>query len=187
MREFDFTPLNQVQRWWQQGSVALFDTLLVFENYPVASVLQQTQGELVFSGEFQQERAYYPLTLAVQAGDALSISFDYDRQFFSDSVIEQLVTVMRELLLQMQAKPEHCLAQLSIAVDDWASINATSDGSLNTGFIASHSVHQRIHMMAQSQPNAIALIDGETRLSYGELERQSNRLAHSLQHSGLKP
>ncbi|KJV04991.1 AMP-binding protein, partial [Methylocucumis oryzae] len=36
-------------------------------------------------------------------------------------------------------------------------------------------------------PNAIALIDGETRLSYGELERQSNRLAHSLQHSGLKP
>jgi len=35
LREHEHTPLNDIQRWAGQGGQTLFDTLLVFENYPI--------------------------------------------------------------------------------------------------------------------------------------------------------
>ncbi|MBN0480930.1 hypothetical protein JTM48_34670, partial [Pseudomonas aeruginosa] len=35
LREFEHTPLYDIQRWAGQGGEALFDNILVFENYPV--------------------------------------------------------------------------------------------------------------------------------------------------------
>ncbi|WP_207855870.1 condensation domain-containing protein, partial [Pseudomonas sp. 79_C] len=41
VREFEHTPLYDVRRGAGQGGDALFDSILVFENYPVAEALQQ--------------------------------------------------------------------------------------------------------------------------------------------------
>ncbi|WP_414881050.1 hypothetical protein, partial [Pseudomonas brassicacearum] len=41
LREFEHTALLDIQRWAGQGGEALFDSLLVFENYPIAQALEQ--------------------------------------------------------------------------------------------------------------------------------------------------
>ncbi len=41
LREYEHTPLYEVQRWAGQGGEGLFDSLLVFENYPVSEALEQ--------------------------------------------------------------------------------------------------------------------------------------------------
>ncbi|MFD2837137.1 condensation domain-containing protein [Azotobacter vinelandii] len=57
LREHEHTPLYEIQRWAGLGGEALFDSLLVFENYPIAEALQQGAPEgLVF------ERASRPGT-----------------------------------------------------------------------------------------------------------------------------
>lgn len=61
MREFEHTPLNEVQRWAGLGGESLFDSLLVFENYPVSQALQEGAPEgLRFGPVANLEQTNYP-------------------------------------------------------------------------------------------------------------------------------
>ncbi|MGY2378674.1 AMP-binding protein, partial [Pseudomonas sp. SDO524_S393] len=48
-------------------------------------------------------------------------------------------------------------------------------------------VHQLFEAQAQAQPDAPALVFGQQRLSYAEVNRRANRLAHRLIEAGVGP
>ena len=50
----------------------------------------------------------------------------------------------------------------------------------------SHCVHEIFHAQVARNPNAIAVIDGDRRYSYAELDQWANRMAASLQRLGAK-
>ena len=54
-------------------------------------------------------------------------------------------------------------------------------------FAATQPVHQLIERQAEKCPDAVAVIFDSTELSYAELNRRSNRLAHRLIDLGVKP
>ncbi len=73
LREHEHTPLYDIQRWAGAGNGALFDSILVFENYPMAEALQQGPATgLTFSAIRRQEQTNYPLTLVAVTGRELS-------------------------------------------------------------------------------------------------------------------
>ena len=76
MREFEYTPLADIQRWSGQRGEGLFDSLLVFENYPVSEALNNgaPQG-LRFGQACSQEQTNLPLTVLVDLSDSLSLQF----------------------------------------------------------------------------------------------------------------
>src|SRR5205814_10165816 len=48
-------------------------------------------------------------------------------------------------------------------------------------------VHELFEQQAANHPDAIALVQGEASLSYGELDRRANQVAHSLRQLGVGP
>lgn len=48
-------------------------------------------------------------------------------------------------------------------------------------------IHQMFEKQAEARPNAIALVFAEETLTYGELNRRANQLAHHLRHLGVGP
>ena len=48
-------------------------------------------------------------------------------------------------------------------------------------------IHQQVEAQARVQPEAPALLFGELRLSYGELNRRANQVAHRLLALGVRP
>ena len=65
LREFEHTPLNDIQRWAGTGGEALFDSLLVFENFPVAEALSQADSSgLRMRNLSNHEQTSSPLTPA---------------------------------------------------------------------------------------------------------------------------
>ena len=54
-------------------------------------------------------------------------------------------------------------------------------------FPREHSVQQVFEAQAQARPDAVAVLHGEQRISYGELNRRANRLAHHLLGLGVCP
>ena len=84
MREHEHTPLFEIQRWAGLGGEALFDSILVFENYPVSEALAQgAPQELRFGEIHNHEQTNYPLTLLVHLSDELSMHFSYQCESFA--------------------------------------------------------------------------------------------------------
>ncbi|MBO4123770.1 non-ribosomal peptide synthetase, partial [Cupriavidus gilardii] len=69
LREHEHVPLYEIQRWAGQGGQALFDSILVFENYPVdAALRQREQNGLKLGQVTHAATTNYPLTLVISAG-----------------------------------------------------------------------------------------------------------------------
>ncbi|MGY0034992.1 condensation domain-containing protein [Pedobacter sp. NJ-S-72] len=76
-REYQFTPLNEVKRW-AGAEGELFDTLLVFENYPVSEVLTARTWKLQLDDAEITSQTNYPLWLVIMTGAEITIRFEYN-------------------------------------------------------------------------------------------------------------
>ena len=52
---------------------------------------------------------------------------------------------------------------------------------------AGHCVHELVEAQAEQAPDAVAVICGDEQLTYRELDRRANRLAHHLRSLGVGP
>ncbi|MHC8402027.1 amino acid adenylation domain-containing protein [Pseudomonas sp. MDT1-17] len=188
MREFEHVPLYDIQGWAGQQGSALFDSLLVFENFPVADALKQgAPAGLSFGNLHNHERTHYPLTLGIELGEGLSLDFSYDAERFSAAQVTELSANLQHLLAQLMALPDAALGTLELL--DEAGKNAVLAVSqpaaveLSTAFL----VHEQIAAQAAATPDAMALqVDGQS-LNYAQLNAHANRLAHRLIDNGIGP
>ena len=61
-RKYQYTPLHNIQRW-TGVSGDLFDSIIVFENYPVSEIIGSKKWSLQIKNIQMQEQTNYPLTL----------------------------------------------------------------------------------------------------------------------------
>jgi len=185
LREHEHSALADVQRWAGHAGEALFDTLLVFENYPIAEALEQGAPEgLQFDNISNHEQTNYPLTLIINASDSLGLRFNHNRQHFSGPVIEAIAAQTLQVLIELSEQPQRPLGELTIgdrvaALEDWNPPRAS--------FSIEHSLAQRIEAQVERSPDAIALSFEGKQLSYAELNQQANLVAHQLIEKGVGP
>ncbi|MBS3183954.1 non-ribosomal peptide synthase/polyketide synthase [Pseudomonas sp. PCH44] len=187
LRDHEHTPLADVQRLAGRNGEALFDTLLVFENYPVSEALQAAPGGLGFSNLGYSEQSGYALTLIAQVGDELELAFNYLTQDFAEPTIRRIAGQLTQLLLQFMAHPDSPLGELPLleendrqqVVEQW---NATARSYPGTPY-----VHQLFEQHVMLQPQAPALTFADRTLSYAELNAEANRLAQYLRSQGVGP
>jgi len=184
LREHEHTPLAEIQRWAQLDGGALFDTLLVFENYPISAALEQGADSTLSFGEVRNsEQAHYPLTLAIGLGEQLSLHYSYAVGHFDEALIRQIDGHLQGLLLGMVEQPEGCLGNLGFAQQ--ATLEQWNPDRVR--FNVEHSLAQRIEAQVERAPDAIALsFDGEE-LTYAELNQHANHIAHQLIARGVGP
>ncbi|MBB2885147.1 MULTISPECIES: non-ribosomal peptide synthase/polyketide synthase [Pseudomonas] len=181
LREQEHTALFDIQRWAGQGGEALFDNILVFENYPISEALQQGAPQDLRFGEVGNfEQTNYPLTLSVNLGAELSFQLSFDRQQFDDAAIEQLAGHLAHLLLQMVEAPA------ASAVGDLALVSTAVREPLALP-VDEVCVQRLFERQAERTPQALALIFDEQRLSYAQLNDQANQLARVLLQHGVGP
>jgi amino acid adenylation domain-containing protein/non-ribosomal peptide synthase protein (TIGR01720 family) len=113
MRQYDYTPLVQVLGWSEmpQGA-SLFESLLVFENYPVAALAGDLKTNLEIVGVETLTRTKYRLTVIASLSPELSVHMAYDRRRFKASRITQMLEHLKGLLEQMAAHPSQRVSSL---------------------------------------------------------------------------
>ncbi|AEV61857.1 non-ribosomal peptide synthetase [Pseudomonas ogarae] len=188
LREFEHTALLDIQRWAGQGGETLFDSLLVFENYPIAQALEQGAPDgLRFGAVATQEQTNYPLTLLVGLDRQLSVHMSYQRASFAPATVARLAAHLTQLLGQMTAHGERCLGELSMLEFDEHQRLTHDWNPVDAPFEQARCIHQMIARQVEATPDALAVTFANTRLSYSELDGRANRLAHKLIELGVGP
>ena len=186
--QYEYSPLAQVQQWSEvPASIPLFESIVVFENYPVSfSFKERMQGI-----ELEQIRAYertnYALTLVASPGTEFVLQINYQTPRFEASSIRRMLGHLQALLEGMVAYPHKSLAGLSL-------LTAWEERQLLTEWNATQQEYARgqcLHQLFEEQvartPEAIALVYEDEQLTYLALDRQANQLAHHLRALGVGP
>ncbi|PMV20426.1 MULTISPECIES: non-ribosomal peptide synthase/polyketide synthase [unclassified Pseudomonas] len=187
LRDHEHVPLYDIQGWAGQQGSALFDTLLVFENFPVAEALKQgAPAGLTFGRLHNHELTHYPLTLGIELGSCLRLEFGYDQACFSARQVAQLSRNLHHLLVQMLADAQAPIGNL-LLLDQAARRDMLALSQSPSQAQRHLRVHERIAAQASATPDAMAVQAGEARLSYAQLNARANRLAHRLLELGVGP
>ncbi|MDF5715801.1 MAG: amino acid adenylation domain-containing protein [Rhizonema sp. NSF051] len=186
--QYEYTPLVEIQRISDvPRGLPLFESIVVFENYPVDAALQQHSQKLHISDVRAIERNNYPLTVIAQPGEQLSLRFIFDHQRFDNAGVTRMMGHLQTLLQGLVANPDQKLSHISM-------LSATEQHQLlvewnNTLFDYPQEkcIHWLFEQQVQKTPDAVAVVFEDQRLTYSELNKSSNQLAHYLQALGVGP
>jgi amino acid adenylation domain-containing protein/non-ribosomal peptide synthase protein (TIGR01720 family) len=179
-------PLYEIQRWAGQGGQGLFDSLVVFENYPVDAALKAAPGGsgTRFTLRAAREQTSYPLTLVLSMSEQLTMSAAFDRALFCREAIGALLAQWQQLLAAMA----HGGAVGNLQLGGEASRHSQLAACRNIQrYQGNRPVHQVIEEQALLAPHAPALLFGRITLDYAELNRRANQLAHHMIALGVRP
>ena len=171
----------------QAGLGELFDTLVVFENYPVdRASLAAAAKVLRVTRVAGHDTSHYPLSLAAMPGERLRVRFDYRPDLFDRESVEALAGRLVRLLEAAVAAPERAIGNLDIlsAAERHTILREWNDTAHP---VASATLPELFAAQVAKTPDAVALVFEEESLSYGKLDACANQLAHHLRSLGVGP
>jgi amino acid adenylation domain-containing protein/non-ribosomal peptide synthase protein (TIGR01720 family) len=187
LRQYEWTPLVDIQALAKIPSgEPLFASLLVFENYPVDPAVSAGMGELRIGGVAIRERTNYPLTLTVAVRGDLHLRLIADRRFEPATAVRML-THLAGLLGSLAAEPERpprSLPFLSPAERHQLTVEWNDTAA---GYPAEASIPALFAEQAALRPAAVAVEQGDERLTYAELRQRAERYARRLLALGGRP
>ncbi len=167
--------------------MALFESLVVFENYPMQEQMGSDANALAIQAVQSIERTNYPLTLLVVPGQQLSITAIYAESQFDQATIARMLSQFQTILSSMAQQPNQQLAAIRLlsATEREALLNpwpvTQRDYDLNQPFF------RLFEAQANQHPQRIAITDELSSLSYQALDQQANQLANYLIQHGVRP
>jgi amino acid adenylation domain-containing protein len=169
-------------------NMSLFESLLVFENYPVNSSKNTSEKTLEITDIRCLERTNYPLTVVIIPNRELSGRIVYDTRRFEAETIERMIGHLQTLLAGMANHPELSLSEFSLLTktEKEQLILAENQNDALIKNIDYQSVHRLFEKQVEKTPNAIAISYKNEQLTYQELNQRANQLAHYLQFLGIK-
>ncbi|MBV9787732.1 MAG: amino acid adenylation domain-containing protein, partial [Chloroflexi bacterium] len=180
LAQYESTPLLDIQQWSEvPRGQPLFESIVVFENFPFESAERNRSLHFV-------RRTNYALTIVGEARPNLVVDIAYDRRRFDAALIERMQQHLRLVLETMLHQLEQPLGQIvSLTPDEQQQLAAWNNTI--TDYSLDRCLHELVEAQAARTPDAPALVFGDQTLSYAELNRRANQLAHYLQALGIQP
>ena len=164
----------------------LFQVMLILQNVPVETV--DLPGMRLLPLRLESATARFDLTLTLREdGDGLAGWLEYATDLFAEATIDRFLGHFRVLLEGIAAAPEMRLSELPLLtagerhqlLEEWNDTTAA--------YPRDRCLHELFAGQAARSPDAVAVVCEDARLSYGELERRANQLAHHLRTLGVGP
>ncbi|MEV0848416.1 amino acid adenylation domain-containing protein [Streptomyces sp. NPDC049954] len=167
------------------GLDELFDTLAVFENYPMdAEALRSArQGlpGLAVTGFSGTDAAHYPLTLTIAPGDSLRITFGYRAAALDREEVARTVDRMRRLLTEMGRGLDRRADSVPVLLDgEHEALLGLGRGGELRPVQDGGGVAQAVARLAARHPEAPAVSGAGEHLTYGQLVSLGDALAGAL-------
>ncbi|NJO80635.1 MAG: amino acid adenylation domain-containing protein [Cyanobacteria bacterium RM1_2_2] len=185
LRQYEYSSLLDIQRWSDlPRSLPLFESLLIFENYPIAPEMRQQIANL--KNIQTTEQTNYPLSLYIVADPVITLRMLYDCERFSTDQMVQMLNRLENLLMSILENPRRRLAELNLLTEtEQQQIAVWNQTDIYLPELVY--IHQQFEKQAENTPDTIALVYEDEQISYRVLNKTANQLAHYLISLGVKP
>ncbi|RNL78040.1 non-ribosomal peptide synthetase [Halostreptopolyspora alba] len=173
--------LTEIQQ--SAGMESLFDTLVIFESYPVDPEDLSADG-IAFTGLSPSTGTHYPMALMAAAEPHLQLLLQYMEGVFDRDTVEVYAARLVRILRQLAATPELKVAQLETLdpVERDRLLVEFNDTAVPTPDV---SVTGLVEAQAARTPDEVAVVAEGESLTYREVNARADRLACELADHGV--
>jgi len=166
----------------------LFSALL---NYRHNYVGDETQSSayMGMTDLGAEEHNNYPLTLSVDDGGSMGFGLTVlaKQPVDASRVVAYMHKALDSLVQALENDLDRTLMSLEVLPDRERHLLVEQWNQTETTYPADKCIHELFEAQAKTTPDAIAVVYADKTLSYHELNRQANQLAHHLIGLGVTP
>ena len=181
--EYQYSALKDIQDWTNQSG-DLFDSILVFENYPIKACLEDTSWALKVANVQLKEATNFLLTITAIMEEKLLIQFAYNEDLLSEFYINMIRDHFYHVLQQFVVTDQ--LFDIKLLTNEQENLVISKFNHTNTNNPKDTTVIDIFKEQVSKTPNLDALVYNEERLTYTDLDRQSDKVATNLVSQGFK-
>ncbi|MBW4564787.1 MAG: amino acid adenylation domain-containing protein [Mojavia pulchra JT2-VF2] len=164
----------------------LFQVMFVLQNVPIPNP-QLSDISLTFH-EGDSGSAKFDLTLFMEDREqGLVATLEYNTDLFKTDTIHRMLGHFQTLLQGIVNKPDTSIAELPLLTEVERHQLLVEWNNTQRDYPQNQCIHQLFEQQVEHTPDAIALIFGNQKLTYKELNQRANKVAHYLKTLGVKP
>jgi glycopeptidolipid biosynthesis protein len=184
--EHQHLALSQIHRI--TGQEQLFDTLFVYENYPIDTAALSETGGLAITEFTGREANHYPLTVQATPGPELGLRVEYDTDVFDPATIDTLTERFKRVLVAITTDPTQRLSSMdALDAGEHARLDELGNRAVLIQPATLVSIPELFAEQVTRTPQAVAVTFDGNSMTYRELDQAANRLAHLLADHGAGP
>jgi len=167
---------------------ALFQVMFILQNAPMASL--DLPGLTLRPLDIGSGTAKFDLTLyMMDTEQGLLGALEYNTDLFDACTITRMLGHFSTLLEGIVANPEERLSDLPILTEyeRHQLLVGFNQHQIQNCNCIKQCIHQLFETQVEQTPDAVAVIFEDQQLTYQELNRRANQLAHYLQKLGVEP
>jgi surfactin family lipopeptide synthetase C len=188
IQQYSYTPLVDIQQVSEvSGGIPLFESIVVFENYPMDKSVLQPNSSLELNQLETFEQDNYPLSLLAASGDKLSITINYDTSRFEEHTIERMLGHLQTMFSAIADNPQQIVGEIPLLTTAERHQLLVEWNDTYSEYPVDKCIHQLFEQQVEETPDAVAVVFEEQQLTYRQLNEQSNQLAHYLHSLGVGP
>ncbi|SQB47407.1 Linear gramicidin synthase subunit D [Chryseobacterium jejuense] len=166
---------------------------IMFGLQSVDKALKASEGDVLFhsfAGEVDYKAAKFDLTTMIDDdGENMRIMFNYAKALFTEETITRMAGSYQLLLDQIiENNPDDTLIGNLSLISEEETLQIEHWNATQEDYPSEMTIHKVFEYQAEKNPDTIALVYNDVKLSYRELNERANRLANHLIHQyQLKP
>ncbi|ELR97622.1 non-ribosomal peptide synthetase [Gloeocapsa sp. PCC 73106] len=182
-QQYEYTSLVDIQRVSDiSRNLPLFESLVIFENYPLEPLLEQSFLEI--RNVQTSEQTNFPLTLYAMINPQLTLRIAYEDNRFDSDEISLMLEHLECIILKLVREPEAKLSTISLLTEREQQIFREWNNT-QTEYPRELCFHQLFEQQVNRTPNEMAVVFKDEKLTYRELNEKANQLAQYLNSHGV--
>ena len=168
------------------GRLPLFQVWFVLQNAPRTAF--QLSGIDITAMDVHNGTSKFDIGMfMVEKPEGLIATLEYSTEMFDDSTIQRMMEHFRILLEAIAEDPDRRIGELPLLTEQERRQVVVEWNDTHQDFLREHVLHEFTEKQAERTPDAPAIVFGDQRLTYGELNARANQVAHYLMKRGACP
>jgi len=185
LQQYAYNSLAQIRNWSKIDNLSL-SSYVSYATDKSEEWVQPQDDSISVSKLESRESRNCPIALTAQGSKELTLEITYDRARFESGAIARLLGHLETLMTSMATRPDVINEKLPLLTDrEREQLAKWNEGQ--TDYPQDKCIHQLIAAQAEQTPDRVAVAFSGQQLTYGELNKRANQLAHYLQGMGVGP
>lgn len=164
----------------------LIQVAFVLQNAPASEL--NVEGLILRPLELSTDSAKFDLTWEMQeTNDGLSGQIEYRTDLYEPAMIRGMIDQFQVLLSTFMNDPSARINQVSMLDDAQAHRVLVEWNATHTATSTDQTIPAIFEALVERAPITLAVVDRDSTLTYGQLNRRANQLAHYLKEQGVGP